>query len=180
MDIDASRTQVSLVHRARAGDSTAYNELVRAYGPRAYRVAFSLLGDHHEAEDVVQDAFVTAYRSLDHLKDGAMFWPWLSRIVGNKSRDLLRKQSAERRALQRIDHQLPTYGPDDSGERAPLWAAVRSLSEPHRTAVLLHYSGELTTVEVAAVMDRPVGTIRRWLAEAYQQLRGKIGKDVAL
>jgi RNA polymerase sigma factor (sigma-70 family) len=180
MGASTNEVEVSLVRRAREGDSNAYSELVRLHGLRAYRVAFSLLRDHPEAEDVVQEAFVTAYRNLARLKDTSLFWPWLARIVGNKARDLLRRQSAERRALKRVDRQLPAVSPGESDERAALWAAVWSLDEPHRMVVLLHYSGELSTVEVAAVLDRPVGTIRRWLAEAYKHLRGKIGKDVAL
>lgn len=163
-------SEAILVHRARHGDVPAFGRLVRMYGVRAYRVAFSLTGDRHETEDVIQEALENAFANLGQLRDETAYWPWLARVVGNRCRDLLRRRGARRRAPLRLECYLTTPPTEDPGEHAALWAAVRALKAPHRTVALLHYSGELSTPEMAAALGRPVRTVRRWLAEAYRSL----------
>ena len=86
----------TLVARAKRGDATAYEELVRMHQGIAFRVALVAAGDRGDAEEAVQDAFVKAYRALGRFREGAPFRPWLLRIVANEARN--RRRSAGRRA----------------------------------------------------------------------------------
>ena len=86
----------TVVARAKRGDATAYEELVRMHQGIAFRVALVAAGDPDDARDAVQDAFVKAYGALGRFRDGAPFRPWLLQIVANEARN--RRRSAGRRA----------------------------------------------------------------------------------
>ena len=86
----------TLVVRAKRGDTTAYEELVRRYQGIAFRVALVAAGDAGDAEEAVQDGFVKAFRALARFRDDAPFRPWVLRIVTNEARN--RRRSAGRRA----------------------------------------------------------------------------------
>ena len=84
-----------LARRAREGDDGAYEDLVKRYGPIAFRVAWLVTRDRGEAEDAAQEAFVKAYYALDRFRTDAPFRPWLLRIVANEARN--RARSSRRR-----------------------------------------------------------------------------------
>ncbi|NGN68633.1 sigma-70 family RNA polymerase sigma factor [Streptomyces sp. A7024] len=90
-----------MVARVRAGETEAYAELVRAHAPLAHRLAI-LLGAGAEAEDVVQTAFIKAYRALGSFRDGAAFRPWLLRIVANETKNTMRASARYRAARERV------------------------------------------------------------------------------
>src|SRR5947207_14587090 len=94
-DDDGTTATVMLseqIERVRGGDAAAFAELTRRYQNLAFGCALSLLGDFHLAEDVTQEAFVTAYFNLDQLRDGDAFPGWLRRIVRSRALRLLRQQ----------------------------------------------------------------------------------------
>lgn len=168
----------TLVVQARAGNQEAFAELVRRHGAQAYRIAFALLKNRSDAEDVVQDAFLTAFRSLATLKDPSAFRSWLNRIVVNRSRDLLRKRRRERESIQLLGQSMVNDSlPGKQIERTvALRQAIDSLPELHRLVILLYYSQGYSTGEIAETIDRPPGTVRRILSEAYKMLRSALGK----
>jgi RNA polymerase sigma factor (sigma-70 family) len=142
--------------RVRAGDREAYAELVRRHAPVAVRTAV-LLGAGTDAEDVVQEAFVKAYASLDGFRDGAPFRPWLLRIVVNETRNLQRaagrRTARERTAWQRTVPLL-LAGQDDPASaalsrerRAELVEGLSRLSDAHRQVVACRYLLELDEAE---------------------------------
>src|ERR671938_805710 len=92
----AALEETKLAERARAGDTAAYERLVRMHQAVAFRAAYLVTGDAPEAEDATQEAFVKAYRALDRFRPGAPFRPWLLAIVTNEARN--RRRSAGRRA----------------------------------------------------------------------------------
>lgn len=166
-----------LVSRAKGGDSTAFSALVQTYILRAYRIAFVMVGDHHEAEDVVQDAFLMALQRLPQLREVSAFRGWLYQIVGNRARDHLRRKGRDQRVQTYLAQRLSQSDQGGLEATSPLWSVVASLSAPHRTVVLLHFAGGLSTDEVSLVVGRPVGTVRRWLSEAYRKLRATVTKE---
>ena len=85
---DAERER-DLIERARDGDREAFGGLVRAHLPAAIRVAMQVVRNAADAEDVVQDAFLSALKRIDDFDTGRAFWPWLSRIVVNRALDLV-------------------------------------------------------------------------------------------
>jgi RNA polymerase sigma-70 factor (ECF subfamily) len=168
----------SLVVQARAGNQEAFAELVRRHGAQAYRIAFALLKNRSDAEDAVQGAFLVAFRSLATLKDPTAFRPWLNRIVVNRSRDLLRKRRRGREFIQLLGQSIvndPLSGRQIE-RTVVLRQAIDSLPELHRLVILLYYSQGYSTGEIAVTIDRPPGTVRRILSEAYKMLRSALGE----
>lgn len=166
-----------MLARVRSGDTAAYAELVRAHAPIARRLAV-LAGAGSDADDVVQEAFVKAYRALGGFRDGAAFRPWLLRIVVNETRN------AHRGAVRRLDRERrvgwldPSFsGPDpadeavSSGRRAALARAVAGLPTDLRDVVTCRYLLELTEAETAQALALPAGTVKSRLHRALGSLR---------
>ncbi|WP_165985390.1 sigma-70 family RNA polymerase sigma factor, partial [Streptomyces sp. YIM 98790] len=177
-----------MVARIRAGEPDAYASLVRAHSGIAHRTA-ALLGAGAETEDVVQIAFVKAYRSLDRFRDGAAFRPWLLRIVANETRNALRalgrRAAAERRGAA-LDG-LGAVAPEErlavadastavlAGERRrELVGALRTLSEPHRQVLVCRFLLDLDEEETSAVLGWPRGTVKSRQHRALARLRARL------
>ncbi|MGI5503095.1 RNA polymerase sigma factor [Lentzea sp. CA-135723] len=161
--------------RAIAGDQAAYGELVVRYTALAHRTAY-LLGAGADAGDVVQEAFVKAYRKLGTFKPGADFRPWLLKIVANETKNLHRGR--RRRNLmelrlatvtETVDHDDPGTLVDDS--RAALLKAVQSLNESDRQVVTCRYLLDLSEAETAQTLGLAKGTVKSRLSRALQKLR---------
>lgn len=167
----------SLVARVRSGDLDAYAELVNTHAPMAVRTA-ALLGAGADAEDVVQEAFVKAYRSLDRYRDGAAFRPWLLRIVANETRN--HHRSAVRRGAREQADFLPPELLDPADEVADrerkehLLAAVAGLPERLRVVVTCRYLLELDEAETATMLGLPRGTVKSRLNRGLARLRAEL------
>ncbi|MFC0625362.1 RNA polymerase sigma factor [Kribbella deserti] len=173
-----------MLARVRAGETGAYAELVRRHAPIAKRTAF-LLGAGADADDVVQEAFVKAYRGLDGFRADAAFRPWLLRIVANETKNLHR--SRVRRT--RREAAWPEADPDQldpsvhalsAERRAELLVALRRLSEPHRLVVTCRYLLDLDEQETAEVLGWPRGTVKSRLSRALTKLRDHLGDDAVV
>jgi RNA polymerase sigma-70 factor (ECF subfamily) len=136
-------TDVGAVSRARGGDADAFRLLVERHSQPLFRVAYRMTGNEHDADDVVQEAFLRAYRQLDSFEERANFGTWLHRIAINCALDLLR-------ARGRLDRH---YGGDP--ETAEMMGAAKTEAEQHRLLV----SAELRE-QVAAAMERLSGNER--------------------
>ncbi|MGE0544810.1 MAG: RNA polymerase sigma factor [Dehalococcoidia bacterium] len=168
-----------LIERARSGDATAYEEIVRRHQEIAFRTAFVITGAVAEAEDAVQEAFVKAYFALSRFRAGAPFRPWLLRIVANEARN--RRTAAGRRAglalraadarLQGADAASPEMLALATEQRAELLAAVNRLRAEERLAVTARYFLQLSEEEIAAVMGCARGTVKSRLSRALRRLR---------
>lgn len=166
-----------LVQQARAGDVDAYALLVRRHAQVAVRTA-ALLGAGAEAEDVVQEALVKAYRSLGRFRDGAAFRPWLLRIVANETHNL-RRSGVRRGACERTVGLDPSFAapadPAIAVEVAELdrhvLAAVERLPERLRLVVTCRYLLELNEAETATVLALPRGTVKSRLSRGLASLR---------
>ncbi len=178
---DATETAEQVViGRVRSGDRDAYAELVRRHTALAHRTAV-LLGAGAEAEDVVQVAFVKAYRALGGFRDGAAFRPWLLRIVANETRNAARAARRHRDAVVRSAALGADVVPDPAGaalegeRRAQLWAAVRELPEAQRLVVTCRFFLDLDEAETATVLGWPRGTVKSRLHRALRRLRTRLG-----
>ena len=170
------------VRRAKAGDLTAFGELVKTYQDAVYGVAYAMLGSFHDAQDIAQEAFVQAWRDMGNLKDDAKFPNWLCRITRNRCLDFLRRRRLETVDLDEagtVPVSLP--GPMEQVERKELvesvLALVRSLPEKQRITTTLFYINGYTVNEVAEFLEAPVGTIKRRLHDSRQRLKESIVKD---
>ncbi len=169
------------VARARGGDLDAYAVLVARYTLRAHRAAF-LLGAGEESDDVVQEAFVKAFRHLSRFRVGEPFGPWLLRIVANETRNLTR--SRRRRAALAL--RLPSAESDGAAAsgpvdevlaaelRAELVAAVNALPDRERRVLVCRYFLDLSEAETAQVLEWPLGSVKSRTWRALNRLRGQL------
>lgn len=168
----------ALVERARRGDSAAFEALVAAYQGLAFRTAYLIARDPHDAEEAAQDGFVKAYRALGRFRRGAPFRPWLLAIVANEARN--RRRSAGRRAalVLRAAGEEPgrvQASPESAllaGEgRRALLAAVESLREEDRDVIACRYLLAFSEDETAKVLRLPRGTVKSRTHRALARLR---------
>jgi RNA polymerase sigma-70 factor (ECF subfamily) len=153
--------------------------LVARYTLRAHRAAF-LLGAGEEADDVVQEAFVKAFRHLSRFRAEERFGPWLLRIVANETRNLTRSRRRREALALRVGTAEPG-GPAASGpvdevlaaeRRAGLVAAVNALPDRERQVLVCRYFLELSEAETAQVLAWPLGSVKSRTSRALSRLRG--------
>jgi RNA polymerase sigma factor (sigma-70 family) len=167
------------VARARGGDLDAYGVLVARYTLRAHRAAF-LLGAGEESDDVVQEAFVKAFRHLSRFRAGEPFGPWLLRIVANETRNVSRSRRRRAALALRLGAAEPAGaaadGPIDellaAERRARLVAVVSGLPDRERQALVCRYFLDLSEAETAQVLGWPLGSVKSRTSRALNRLRG--------
>jgi RNA polymerase sigma-70 factor (ECF subfamily) len=171
-----------LVNRAQQGHLDAYAELADRHGRLAYRVALRLLGNHHDAEDVAQDALIAAWQQLPAFNARSSFSTWLYQIVSRRALNrIARTRAAESLdLLGDVGDQTP--GPADTAVQrhaaAAVISAVTALPPPQRAAIVLHHFEGLSNAEVARITDSTVPAVRshlfrgrRTLTETLRQWR---------
>lgn len=179
---------VALVVSLQAGEAAAFERLVREYGGRLLAVARRMLNSEDDARDAVQEAFVTAFRSIDRFEGKSQLATWLHRIVVNSS--LMKLRSQRRKREQSIEDLLPAFvanghqanpGPRWSNsalatlERQETQAQVRSsiaeLPDSYREVLLLRDIEELDTDTVAELLGITTGAVKVRLHRARQALK---------
>lgn len=166
-----------------AGDLAAYEVLVARYSAVAHRTA-ALLGAGDEADDVVQEAFVRAFRHLAGFRREAAFKPWLLRIVANVTHTMTRARGRRTELTLKIGAEPEPQGPDDPEDvaiarerRARLMEAVRGLPEREREAVVCRYFLQLSEAETAEVLGCPLGSVKSRTFRGLARLRKEVGHD---
>jgi RNA polymerase sigma-70 factor (ECF subfamily) len=168
----------ALVEAAQRGDAAAFDRLVRLHTPKLYRTVRRFASDSGEAEAVVQEAWLRAWRALSNCDPDRPFFPWLARIAMNRTRDLWRKKRPTAFADLSIEPGCwsdMTPGPEELVEAKEelewLAVAVERLRPAYRMAVALRYDAGLSYQEIATAMEVPVNTVRTYLHRAKAQLR---------
>ena len=164
------------------GDLDAYGVLVARYTAVAHRAA-ALSGAGADAEDVVQEAFVKAFRKLRTFRQGEPFKPWLLRIVVNEASNLRRSLRRRQAVVLRVAPDDPVDGPESDvlgGERRDaLLAAVRTLPDRDRLVLTCRYFLELTEAETAQVLGWPAGSVKSRTSRALTRLRTRLGPQLS-
>ncbi len=187
-DAGAALDERQIVDSVLAGDREAFRRLVERESRSVIAVCTRILGDRAEAEDVAQEAFVAAYRSLGSWRSEGSFGAWLSRIAVR----LAIRRAAQRKQVTWLDPVAdvnPGGAPtgaagadpaDPAGmvirsERdAQLRAAVAALEEPYREVVALRFFADRSLAEIADVTERPLGTVKTHLHRGLARLRRTI------
>lgn len=175
-----------LIQRARNGDVAAFEELVRMHQSVALRVAVLVVGDHSDAEDVTQEAFVKAYHALGRFRQDSPFRPWLLRIVRNEALNQRRRHGRQDRLGLRLagDRLSGDAAPSpetvvvSESERESVLAAVNGLPERYRQVVALRYLLGLSEAETAETLGIPAGTVKSRTARALSRLERSLSRVI--
>ena len=182
----------SLLERLRAGEEDAYRELLRVYGGRLLAVARRLMRNEEDARDCVQEAFLSAFRSMDRFEAKAQLGTWLHRILVNAC--LMRLRASKRKPEELVDPQTPEFdeygfrnGPSDMSPlsvedlleqeevREKLRTAIDGLPDNYRIVLMLRDIEELDTAETAEKLEMTPGAVKVRLHRARLALREQIG-----
>ena len=169
-----------LLARYKQGDAHAFRELVERYSGALYNLAFRLLRDPMEAENVAQEAFLRIILSLDRVRLDLPFKPYLFRIAVNHCYDVLRAHKTRGTSDLESAEDIPGDEPEilDQIERQELHrrlhAIVDSLPPHYRTVIVLRYMEEFSYEEIAQTCQLPLNTVRTHLHRAKVQLKLKL------
>ena len=177
---DTSRDhERAVVDRAQAGDGLAIRELIDLHKERLFAFISKMVRDHHEAEDICQDAFLKAFASLNTFSSEYRFSTWLFTIGYRVCLNRLR-----RKKIFAGDVDLAVMPSGESSQpvqtaesheahrvRSNVWSAVDHLTPPQRATILLFYRNELGCHEIARVLQLPVATVKSHLHRARTKLR---------
>lgn len=180
VDLQADAVEGRLIEDALAGDGEAFADLFRIHYASAMRVAMSFVRSNADAEDVVQESFVKAWRAIDGFKPGSPFGPWLKAIVANEARSRIRADGRRASAHGRLEeHVRRTSDPVPSAEalflrrdtRDGLDRALGELDPADERVVRLRYFLGLSESEMAVELAVPAGTVKSRLSRAMVRLR---------
>jgi RNA polymerase sigma-70 factor, ECF subfamily len=165
-----------LLARARRGDASAFEEIVRLYQRRVYGVALRIVRAHDVADDVTQEAFLRAWRSLERFELGRPFGPWVCRIAANLAVNHVRSPRAREEGLPEAHAETRSREPgplgallDAEGARV-LEAALAELPQEQRAVLVLRAVEELSYAEIAASLGISAGTVMSRLYRARERL----------
>ncbi len=179
--------EVALIKAAQKDDLDAFNRLVLAYQERLFNIAYRILGDPEAAADATQDGFIAAYRNIKKFRGGS-FRSWITRIITNTCYDELRRQ--KRRPTTPLEPLVISTGetlenpdwledpgelPETAAQRAELSAAIQHcinrLEPDFRIAVVLIDVQGINYKEAAAIIGKPLGTVKSRLARARTRIK---------
>ncbi|MBC8108355.1 MAG: sigma-70 family RNA polymerase sigma factor [Anaerolineae bacterium] len=180
-------TDLDLLRSARHGDGRAFHALVDRHARMLFGLAYSLLNNAADAEDVVQETFAGAFKNLAKFEERSSVKTWLSRILVNQVAMFKRDHRSAK--SESLDQGFGGAGGEASGgggsttagvdARLDLHATLQKLSDEHRKVLVLRELQQLSYEEIAAVLDVPRGTVESRLHRARAELRKSLGADFA-
>ena len=178
------QSDVEFVQKALAGDLNAFGQLVNKYQGAVYGLAFHLVGNFADAQDLAQEAFIKAFQNLSQLKDYTKFAYWLKQITANTCHRWLRQRQRERSYLgflHEIDEQsegMHTASPDELAESKEriqtVRQAINNLTENNRIVLTLFYMDGLSYRDISEFLGLSVSTIKSRLHHARKKLKEKM------
>jgi RNA polymerase sigma-70 factor (ECF subfamily) len=186
-------TDAELVLKAQQGDVHAFDELVERYHGKIYGLTYNMTSNREDAEDLTQEVFVKAFQALPRFKGKSSFYTWLYRIAVNKTINYRKKRNRKRAlSLDQFDQEIKTdeVYHDLTSKGSPLRnvsltelqkkmnEALQTLSEKHRTVVVMHDMQGIPHEEIAKVVGASVGTIRSRLFYARRQMQVELAEFV--
>ena len=171
--------EARVIARVQDGDAEAYDALVSKYLRRVVAIAWGVVRNAHDAEDLAQEAFVRAYQNIGRFRTGEPFGPWIGRIVTNLALDVMKhrrkfrhEELAGTEPAARRDDADVTAMSNDIGTRID--AAIEELPEMQRLVARLHLVEEMEHAEIAAITGLSDGTVRSHLSHARAKLKEKL------
>jgi RNA polymerase sigma-70 factor, ECF subfamily len=167
-----------LVGRAKTGDRGAFGQLVLRHQRRVFALGLRWFRNADDADDLVQETFVRAWRALDRFDETRPFAPWLLTIAANRARTMLGRARPSEELHDSIMWEGPS--PAEDAERARLESDVQTAMKtlPQEQRVVLHMRAveSLSYREISDALDIPIGTVMSRLARAREEMRRKLGR----
>ncbi|WP_027086493.1 sigma-70 family RNA polymerase sigma factor [Cohnella panacarvi] len=177
---DAAQDPVhSLISEARNGNYEAFRQIVLRYSNALLSVAYSVIGDFHEAQDATQEAFVKSYRQLHTLSDPSKLGSWLYAIVYRTSLDFARKK---KRLAPLEDVMSSSVNPVEAWldlrmTREAVWNAIQSLEHKSKSAIVLHYVSEWSMKEIGRFLNLSLSAVESRIRRARELLKRQLAED---
>lgn len=170
--IRETERDAALVERCRAGDESAFSELLHLYRDKAVNLAYGVLGSAEDAQDAAQRAFILVFMRLSDFRGESAFFSWLYRIVINESINMSRgrPRTEVQYDAEIHDREDPRCNPNC---REEVHIALRALPVHLRSVLVLREVDQLSYEEIAEVLRIPVGTVRSRLSSARSAFRRK-------
>ena len=177
---------IELVARTQAGDARAFDELVVKYSPRLYGLVYNMTSNHEDANDLLQDVFAKAYRSINGFRGKSSFYTWIHSIAVNMTINFLKKRGRRfQMSLDDVDLNIqndkefieltatssPVREADLSELQQKLNEALLKLSPEHRAVVTMFDIQGMPHAEISKILGVSEGTIRSRLFYAHRQLQ---------
>lgn len=189
MNESPADTDEVLVARAQSGDTSAFDQLVIRYSPRLYGMIYHMTSNKEDANDLTQDVFAKAYRSLRRFRGRSSFYTWIYAIGTNMTLNFLKKRN--RRAAWSLDNldsgiqndeamvdlahaANPRHQSDLNELQKKLNEALQSLSNRHRVVVTMFDIQGIPHAEISKILKVSEGTVRSRLFYAHRQLQGHL------
>jgi len=173
-------SETLLIQRAKNGDTKAFDSLVMKYQQRLYFVIVRIVLNHEDADDVVQDTFIKAYRSLDSFDESYRFYTWLYRIAVNTALNLVKHRKHKESSLEK-KQENNRYEPQNNNNleddyiykemTGEVRTAIKLLAPEMRTVFILRVFEEMSYKEIAETMGISIGTVMSRLNRARNTLK---------
>jgi RNA polymerase sigma factor (sigma-70 family) len=168
----------SLIDALLAGDPDAARCLIERFQTVVFSLCYRMMGNRHDAEDVMQEAFLRAFQAIGGFDRARPVRPWLLGIAANRCRTALarrnRRPAATEAVWECIDPRPGIADPDDLATELSL--AIGHLRPEYRTVFTLYHEQNLAYDEIADVVNRPVGTVKTWLHRARAELADHLSR----
>jgi RNA polymerase sigma-70 factor (ECF subfamily) len=198
--LERPEAEFTLIEGLRRCDTTALETLMERYASRVYRLAYGITKNEADAEEVVQDVFLSVFRKIESFEGRAGLWTWMYRVTVNAS--LIKRRGKRAQVEVHLEDHLPTFLEDGhragdramlladwsatpeeellSGEtRALVWRAIDRLPDHHKLVLLLRDMEELSNEEVAEVVGESVACVKSRLHRARMALREELTRALA-
>ncbi len=168
----------AFLRRLRKGDEAAYHELVDRFSQPLFRIAYSMVGNSADAEDVVQETFTAAFAGLERFRGESSLKTWLVQILVRQSARLQRSRS--RRRTMRIDASEPAVVDSAmaADSKMDVTEMLQTLSPEHREVIVLRELQSMSYEEMSETLKIPRGTVESRLHRARSELRQKFGDRI--
>lgn len=185
-------TDAQLVGKALENNMSAFQQLIERYKKKIYYTALSTLGNHHDAEDVLQETMLQAIRSLPKLRQPEGFGPWVIRIAFNRSIDTIRKRKrvvnvdqdeSGRTLFDFVENESPAGNPDRVVSSAEIGSQIKGvlteLPDSQKNAFMMKHVAHLSIREIAIATNSTESTVKTNIYRAVQKLRSELSGLVA-
>ena len=171
------KDQEKIIARARRGDADAFEQLVAAYRDQVFRLALRMCGSEADADEVAQEAFLSAWKALPNFRGESQFSTWLYQLTTHAAIDLMRREKRQIAAddITEVSAADPAPSPQQQAEQSEQREIVRDailqLAPEQREVVVLRFMEELSYEEIGAMLTLPSGTVKSRLNRARAQLK---------